>query len=249
MDLPGSVKRRGELGELEGGRLRVEAERQRRRGERRRRLPQRDRVRQPRAGESPRRAGDERRDEVEESRRSARSRSSPRATARAPAPGRLPPPTSPGPARRAPPADRRRRLRRAAPPAPDCRRQPAAAPRARRRGGRRVRRSRTVSTSSSPSAWKRNVRQRERIVGSRRLGAWLTARNSVFGGGSSRFLRKALAALRFRSSAASTMMTRQSDSAGRVRKIELSGSPMVVSALTNWSTEMPGRSLPVFGFS
>jgi hypothetical protein len=55
------------------------------------------------------------------------------------------------------------------------------------------------------------TRQRERIVGSSRSGAWLTSRKTLCGGGSSRFLSKALAALRSRSSAASITTARQGD--------------------------------------
>ncbi len=58
------------------------------------------------------------------------------------------------------------------------------------------------------------LRQRERIVGSSRPGLWLESSSTSACGGSSSSLRKALAALRFISSAPSTITTRQPPSAG-----------------------------------
>jgi hypothetical protein len=49
---------------------------------------------------------------------------------------------------------------------------------------------------------------RDRIVGSSRPGAWVTSSRTPRAGGSSRTFSKALAAFRFRSSAASMMATR-----------------------------------------
>ena len=91
------------------------------------------------------------------------------------------------------------------------------------------------------------MRQRDRIVGSSRPGEWHTARNRVFGGGSSRFFRKALAALRFRSSTASTTMTRQSDSAGVERKIDASGSPIEAVSLYKLIDRNPRARLAGLG--
>jgi hypothetical protein len=54
-------------------------------------------------------------------------------------------------------------------------------------------RSTFALSASSPAREKRSIRQRERIVGSSRPGAWLTSRKIVDVGGSSRFLRRALA--------------------------------------------------------
>ena len=65
--------------------------------------------------------------------------------------------------------------------------------------------------ASSSSGAKRSSRQRERIVGSSRSGEWLTSRKSVLGGGSSRFLSRALAPLRSRSSIASITTARHGD--------------------------------------
>src|SRR3546814_5893857 len=52
-------------------------------------------------------------------------------------------------------------------------------------------------THSSASGFRTSRLQRDRIVGSKPPGAWLTRRNSARGGGSSRILRTALAALEF----------------------------------------------------
>ena len=63
---------------------------------------------------------------------------------------------------------------------------------ARRRSGRKIR-----------------VRQRERMVGSTRPGAWLTSSSSARGGGSSSTLSSAFSPALFRSSSGSTIATRQ----------------------------------------
>ena len=60
------------------------------------------------------------------------------------------------------------------------------------------------------------MRARERIVGSSAPRRSVRSRKSVFLGGSSRFFRMALAALRFMSSAVSTITTRQPPSARRI---------------------------------
>ena len=53
--------------------------------------------------------------------------------------------------------------------------------------------SRIDVMASSSSVWKSSRRQRERIVGSSRPGAWLTRKNRVLAGGSSSILSRALA--------------------------------------------------------
>ena len=68
--------------------------------------------------------------------------------------------------------------------------------------------------TSSPSGWNSSFRQRDRMVGSKRPGTWLTSRKRHLAGGSSSILSKALAADASRSSAASITTTRQSDIAG-----------------------------------
>ena len=68
--------------------------------------------------------------------------------------------------------------------------------------------------ASSSSDWKSRRRQRDRIVGSSRPGAWLTRKKIVFAGGSSSIFSSALAADFSRSSMESMTTTRHGDSAG-----------------------------------
>ena len=66
----------------------------------------------------------------------------------------------------------------------------------------------TAARSASPRGRSSSLRQRERIVGRSRCGAWLTTRKIERGGGSSMTLRSALPLDGLRSSAASTMQMR-----------------------------------------
>ena len=68
--------------------------------------------------------------------------------------------------------------------------------------------------ASSSSDWKSSLLQRERIVGSRRPGAWLTRKKIVLAGGSSSIFSRAFAADFSRSSMESITTTRQGDNAG-----------------------------------
>ena len=65
--------------------------------------------------------------------------------------------------------------------------------------------------ASSSSAENSSRRQRERMVGNSRPGAWLTRKNRVFAGGSSRILSSALAPDVSRSSTLSMMTTRHGE--------------------------------------
>ena len=112
------------------------------------------------------------------------------------------------------PAAPGRARRRRAPARPSRRRRRSAAG-ARRRRRREACCSSTDVMASSPSLRKSSRRQRERMVGSSRPGAWLTSRKTVLAGGSSSILSKALAPSRSRSSTESMTTARQSDSAGR----------------------------------
>ncbi len=81
----------------------------------------------------------------------------------------------------------------------------------------RKRRSSWAATGAASGA-SISRRQRDRIVGSNRPGLWLTSSSNARSGGSSRILKTAFAALRFISSAPSTMTTRQPSSAAVSRK-------------------------------
>jgi hypothetical protein len=70
------------------------------------------------------------------------------------------------------------------------------------------RRSTMSVAASTPGAGTTSRRQRERMVGSSLPGEWLTSRITPRDGGSSSVLSTALAALTFRSSAASMIATR-----------------------------------------
>ena len=73
-----------------------------------------------------------------------------------------------------------------------------------------------IVMSLSPSASKRSVWQRDRMVGNKRSLAWLTSRKYVPTGGSSSDLSSAFAPLRSRSSAESMITARLSASPGRL---------------------------------
>ena len=76
-------------------------------------------------------------------------------------------------------------------------------------------------TSAVASGRNISLRQRDRMVGSTRAGAWLTSRNSDCCGGSSRTFSSALAALGLSSSTVSTMQTRQPSTAAVEPKNEM----------------------------
>ena len=108
---------------------------------------------------------------------------------------------------------------------------------ARRRRARAPRRPRARRPRRRAGAAS-SVRQRERMVGSRRPGAWLTSSSSARGGGSSRIFSSALAPAAFSSSGGSTMQTRQPPSPA----VE----PKKRTVRRTSSTAMTVRSLPLF---
>ena len=96
-------------------------------------------------------------------------------------------------------------------------------------------------TISSASGCRASLRQRERMVGSRRPGACATMSSTALGGGSSRIFSTALALLRFISSAASTMATRHLPIAGVMC--------MKAPSSRTSSTAISARMRPVSGLS
>ena len=93
------------------------------------------------------------------------------------------------------------------------------------RGRRPSRSRRKAATSASGQGRKSSRRQRERMVGKRRPGAWQTSSSTPRGGGSSRVFRTALAALGLRSSAASMIATRQGERPATWRRTPAAGGP------------------------
>ncbi len=78
--------------------------------------------------------------------------------------------------------------------------------------------SRKASTSVWGQGRNSSRRQRDRKVGSSRPGAWQTRNRTPRGGGSSRVFKTALAALGFRSSAASMIAALQGEDEGDLEK-------------------------------
>ena len=94
---------------------------------------------------------------------------------------------------------------------------------------------------SSASGCRASLRQRDRMVGSRRPGACATISSTALGGGSSRIFSTALALLRFISSAESTMATRHWPIAGVMC--------MKAPSSRTSSTAISARMRPVSGLS
>ena len=96
--------------------------------------------------------------------------------------------------------------------------------------------------ASSSSAWKSSRRQRERMVGSSRPGAWLTRKNKLLGGGSSSILSRALAAGRFE-------LVDSVDDHHPPRRHAPGSADMNSPSSRTWSTLMLRARLPVFSFT